>query len=516
MNKKKIPPRNKTLKKNLFTNQPPKQKLQKCLSTHIAHVIGWLTDNMSMNFQPLFLLISMVFFAWQAVGHSEDNSDLLQMFVRNQFEDNLNKQEKIQLAKFLLVNGDLNRAKYHLNTLFDLGYNGELIKRRYLSYIAFVEDDFDTIINQPTSDFLFYPQVCNLTVLSYLMKGDSNQTKREFTNCKIRTSFYNKDNYFWLNNLIKVQDNISKLKSNNEENNSTKNIQHVLTPKDYTELLTYMDSVNSALLWLKLGLYTGLHNEIINLLPNLSEEVYESYRFREIMALIYFRNKDHTNAKKFIEDVDTANAHNILAGIYLKQNKTELAFAEYKLALLKKHNSRNALEKIIPLSYILSDYTLGLDYVNQLEFTGVNQSTLSILRSIFLLRNKNYLEAWKALAHFDLTSTTHIPDKVFQIKNFLSIFLNYPDEIERYSNYACNQFDGISCWVQTQLLIWPDVSKHFKRKSDQGLKPLFTSENIIVPWEIKNIKEDLIVDQENLEQLDEIQDINNEIAKNIF
>ena len=92
MNKKKIPPRNKTLKKNLFTNQPPKQKLQKCLSTHIAHVIGWLTDNMSMNFQPLFLLISMVFFAWQAVGHSEDNSDLLQMFVRNQFEDNLNCQ----------------------------------------------------------------------------------------------------------------------------------------------------------------------------------------------------------------------------------------------------------------------------------------------------------------------------------------------------------------------------------------------------------------------------------------
>ena len=137
------------------------------------------------------------------------------------------------------------------------------------------------------------------------------------------------------------------------------------------------------------------------------------------MALIYFRNKDHPNAKKFLEDVDTANAHNILAGIYLKQNKTELAFAEYKLALLKKHNSRNALEKIIPLSYILSDYNLGLDSINQLEFTGVNQTTLSIFRSIFLLRNKNYFEAWKALSGFDLTTTTHIPDRVFQMKNFI-------------------------------------------------------------------------------------------------
>jgi len=472
---------------------------------------------MSMNFRPLILLFALVFFAWQSMGfYDEDHSDLVQMFVRNQFEDNLNKKQKIQLAKFLLVNGDLNRAKYHLNTLFDLGHHGELIKRRYLSYIAFVEDDFDGVLNHSTSDFQFYPQTCTLDVLSYLIKGDINQTKQEFINCKIRTGIYNQDDYFWLNNLIKVKENILKISSNSEEKTSTQTIQHILTPKNYKDLLSYVDSVNSALLWLKLGLYTGLHDEIIQLLPNLPEEIFESFRFREIMALIYFRNKDHDNAKKFIENVDTANAHNILASIYLKQNKTELAFAEYKLALLKKHNSRNALEKIIPLSYVLSDYNLGLDSINQLEFTGVNQTTLSILRSIFLLKNKNYLEAWKALASFDLTTTTHIPDKVFQMKNFLAILLNYPDEIDRYSNYACNQFDGISCWVQTQLLIWPDFSKHFKRQSDQSIKPLFTRSELVESWEVKNIKEDLIVDQENLEQLDETQAINDELSKNMF
>ncbi|OFZ50234.1 MAG: hypothetical protein A2381_06715 [Bdellovibrionales bacterium RIFOXYB1_FULL_37_110] len=469
-----------------------------------------------MNFRPLILLLTVVFFAWQSMGYGEDNSNLLQMFVRNKFEDNLNKQEKIKLSKFLLVNGDLNRAKYHLNTLFDLGHHGELIKLRYLSYIAFVEDNFDGVINQSTSDFQFYPQICTLNVLAYLMKGDISQTKKEFINCKIRTGIYNQDDYFWLTNLIKLKENILKSSGSNEENHPSEKIQHILAPKTYKDLLTFVDSVNSALLWLKLGLYAGLHDDIITLLPNLPEEVFESHRFREIMALIYFRNKDHPNAKKFLEDVDTANAHNILAGIYLKQNKTELAFAEYKLALLKKHNSRNALEKIIPLSYILSDYNLGLDSINQLEFTGVNQTTLSIFRSIFLLRNKNYFEAWKALSGFDLTTTTHIPDRVFQMKNFLSILLNYSDEIDRYSNYACNQFDGLSCWVQTQLLIWPDFSKHFKRTSDQSPTPLFTSTNLIETWEVKNIKEDLIVDQENLQQLDETQDINNEIAKNIF
>ena len=72
-------------------------------------------------------------------------------------------------------------------------------------------------------------------------------------------------------------------------------------------------------------------------------------------------------AFEYIEGLSSPNSENIRGNLFLAQKKYELAYAQFKLALKRKVNSQNSLERIIPISWMLKQWKDGLEYIDKLK-----------------------------------------------------------------------------------------------------------------------------------------------------
>lgn len=406
----------------------------------------------------------------------------------------------LQKAKFKLINGDLTQAEFFLNRIDDKKSVLVNVKKRYMAMIYFLNNQFTKsleMLNHPTVRVANYNKdVCLLRLINYIALNDIENLKREYNMCQVQTSKYSKNNQQWLDNLIDVK--LSK--DIGVGKNLTKNVELVFLNEDISRL------------WLKTGLFLNKESEFVKLISKLPANSYQSRQLREIIAFMYFRLKQYDKAMSFIDDIDSANAENIKGNIRLVNKEYELAFGHFRLALQKKQDSVNALERAIPLSWMLGQWDDGLKMLDNISHSKVDKKNKDALKVAFLIRKDDLLSAQKELRALKKKFDDNAPFEINLMESYVNLILEKDvlrsslveekRKTEEAIEKSCRSFDGISCWLAMQYLEYDNLSKTLQRKDT------ITSENSLSIDDLKKsvaivpLDEEATIDQSDVEELD--------------
>lgn len=402
-------------------------------------------------------------------------------------------------AKFNIINGDLRSARAFLARINDRASRVQLIKARYLAMINFIDGNFtQSLANLSDKRFYensLYPHVCLLKLINFMAINDTVSLKREKESCMFYTSKTSKNDQFWLDTMIKL-----KLQdSTGVKKNLITNVETTIADDEMSRL------------WLKTGLYLNREKDLLNLISLLPESSYQSKRLREVVAFMYLRSgtpSDIAKALAFIDDIDSANAENIKGNINLANKEYELAFGHFRLALLKKQDSTNSLERAIPLAWILGQYTDGLSMLNNITNKNLDPRNIAAIRIAFLIRDKQFIEAQKELTLLKIDFQNEPPFEVSIMDSYVSLIMGATDKkfdkrkVEESTEGACRNFDGISCWISLQFIQWENLGKTIKRDDEVFSDKEMSIDSLKEKKIITPMKETITVDQRDIEELD--------------
>jgi hypothetical protein len=412
-------------------------------------------------------------------------------------KNNLAKDAVLLLkGKFKIINGDIKMGEFYLNQIDDSTTQLLQIKRRYLAIIEFLRGNFKNSLlylngqNQSTSKG--YAHICLLRLLNFMSLNQTKNLMFEANSCMSETGKYSKNDQFWLDVMINLQ---------------TKNLSavNVSLMQDVDRTLT--DDEMSRI-WLKTGLYINKESELLKLLSLLPDSSYSSKKIREIISLLYLRNGDSKKALSFIDDIDSANAENIKGNINLTDKQYELAFGHFKLALQKKSDSDNALERALPLSWMLNQYEDGLSMLDKVSNSNLDKRKKNALKIAFLIKLKKFEEAQKELSVIKSEFQHITPFEISIMDSYVNmVMVDSTKKIDRRkiedsSESACKSFDGVSCWIALSYLHWQNIGKTIKRDEEILNDPNLTIENLKKKKEIISLKETNSIDQRDIEELD--------------
>jgi hypothetical protein len=402
-------------------------------------------------------------------------------------------------AKYKLISGDLRIARFYLNRISNSKSKLYFVKERYLAIIDFIEGNFNQSINHLSDKNYFndssYPQVCLLKLINYMAIKDRKSLKNESENCLQYSMKTSKNEAYWLDTMIKL--------NLNDQNGIKKNL--------------FYDSVNlvsddeMTRLWLKSGLYLNQEKEFLNLISILPESSYQSKRLREIVAFMYLRSKNPANIQKalaFIDDIDSANAENIKGSINLQKKEYELAFGHFKLALQKKQDSTNSIERSIPLAWLLNQWSDGISMLNNNINKDLDSRNKRAVKIAFLIRDKKFIEAEREITLLKIDFQHKPPLEVSIMDSYISLIMGEKDnhfdkrKIEEANDFGCKSFDGFSCWLALQSLQWENLGKTIKREDDVFIDKEMTLDSLKLKKEINPLKESVNIDQKDIEELD--------------
>ena len=414
-------------------------------------------------------------------------------------KDNNQKQVdlfNLQKAKFKMISGDLKTAEYFLNRISDKTSGVTGIKKRYLAVLHFINGRFDKSLKELNQSNMesttSFTQNCLLRLINFMAVNDVEAIKRERAPCQFYTAKYSKNDQYWLNSMI-------QLKTQNSE---------AIRRSMYIDAQGTFSSDEMARLWLKTGLYLNKEKDLLNLISTLPESSYQSKRLREIVAFMYLRSGDSKKALAFIDDIDTANAENIKGNVNLANKEYELAFGHFRLALQKKQDSANSLERAIPLAWLLNQWTDGLLMLNNISNKSLDPRNASAVKIAFLIREKKFTEAQKELTLLKIAFKYNPPFEVNVMDTYVNLILGGNDnahdkrKVEESAEKSCKSFDGISCWLSLQYIQWGNLGKTIKRDEEIYTDKVMTVESLKEKKGLEPLIEIKTIDQADIEELD--------------
>src|SRR5690606_8547410 len=153
--------------------------------------------------------------------------------------------------------------------------------------------------------------------------------------------------------------------------------------------------------------------------------------------------------------------------------KYDLAYGQFKLALNRKNNSQNALERITPVAWLLSQWEDGVNYVEKLKFTTEEERFKAmVLKASFETMGHDIAAAETTLKHIVRGSKLGGNKEVAQLHSLVSTELIRPDDVLLYANRACDALEPTNCWYLYHLEMWENLPLTLKREDN-----LFEGEN---------------------------------------
>jgi hypothetical protein len=422
-------------------------------------------------------------------------------------ESNVNRElynaqadiENLYKAKYNMVNGNLKNARFYLNKIDENRTTLTNVKKRYIAIIEFLEGNFTRSIEALNHKMYFDSyhngHICLLKLLNYMAINDTEAIKREKDQCISYTINYSKNDEYWLDTMIKL-----KLK---DEKGLRKNMM--------TEFGFTLGEDEASRIWLKTGLYLNKEKDLLDLIAVLPENSYQSKRIREMIAFLYLRTgtaENKTKALSFVDDIDSANAENIKGSINMQNKEYELAFGHFKLALSKKQDSINSLDRAVPLAWLLNQWKDGLDMLGKNTNKNVDPRNKRAIKAAFLIRDKKYDEAHEELTLLKNEFKNDPPSEISIMDSFVSLVVGAKDKkydkrkVEDSAEKACRAFDGINCWISLQHILWDNLGKTILREDETFSDSQITIDSMKDKKEIKPLVEISTVDQRDIEELD--------------
>ena len=412
----------------------------------------------------------------------------------------MNNEKKIDLynlqkAKYKLINGDLRLAEYFLSKINDQTSSLVPVKRRYLSIIYFIQGKYKNSIKQLSlnrNQIEENSQVCLLKLINYMALNDLQNLNKEKELCLAQLLPSSKNELLWPDTMIKLK--------NKDIDGISKNL--------LIDANTIFRDDELAKLWFKTGLYLNREKNLLGLISELTESSYQSKKLREIIAFIYLRHNDENKALAFIDDIDTANSENIKGNLRLKNKEYELAFGHFRLALSKKQDSNNALERAIPLAWILGQWSDGLTMLSNISNPVIDKRNTHALKIAFLIRENKLIEARNEIIVLKNAFFGEPPFEVAIMDSYVDLLLgknqsNYDGrKTDELTEKSCRSFDGMSCWISMQLIQWDNLGKTVKRDEPIYQDKEMTIDSLKMKKLISPLDEIKAIDQADIEELD--------------
>ena len=422
--------------------------------------------------------------SWKGTEEFQDSP--LNKVLFSELEDQNGTLKKV---KYYLINGEVDLAKVNLNGLVYSQTKLKPLILRYLGVLHFIEGDFKKSLKYLEAKELqmpnYYKRVCSLTVINLVALNKVENLADEWEKCKIESfSEIDKNSVVWLDMLI-------EMKTKPKEG---------LTKKPFRNMKLAMLENEQLKTLLKLALFLNQEKIVMDQINELTESQIQDPEARELIGHVLFRQGALAKSYRFIEDLNTPNAENIKGNIYILRNKYELAYAQFKLALSSKENSQNAMERILPLAWLLEDWTEGARISQMVVATPQNQINKMTLASAFWAQKGDYEKSKELLDTISGRSKKGTELDVTQLHSFVGLMLNNEHLIKKQSAASCAQFDLINCWLSYQMVQWDTFPLTTRRDEKLPFKKdweKLTTEEIDQP-----LKETAYVNQLDIEELD--------------
>ena len=402
----------------------------------------------------------------------------------------------LQKAKFKLIGGDLKLAEFFLNRISDKEAILVGIKNRYLAIIHFINGRFDKSIEKleanKSKDNNYIVQTCLLRIINFIALNDLDSLNREKITCQLQTLKYSRNDQFWLDAMIRL-----KLAD-------TTGLKRLML----TDVQKTLNDDEMARLWLKTGLYINKEKDLLKLISILPESSYQSKRLREIVGFMYMRSGESKKALDFVDDIDSANAENIKGNINLVNKEYELAFGHFRLAILKKQDSTNSLERAIPLAWMLNQWNDGLMMLASISNQDLDPRKSAALKIAFLIREKRFIDAQKELTILKIAFQNEPPYEINIMDAYVNLMLGENNNVyekrrlEESTEKSCKAFDGVSCWISLQYIQWDNLGRTIKRTDQVYSDKNLTIESLKEKQTIEPLVENKSIDQSDIEELD--------------
>lgn len=406
------------------------------------------------------------------------------------FSELRTQNNDLKKVKYYLLNGEIRLARVHLSKLAYTRTKLRPVIYRYLAILSFIEGDFDKsyfYTAQPElQDIPHFAKICTLKVLNQIVLSKTFEMESDWPKCQLQNQGNFRDrNLIWLETLVQLK----------------------LSPAEGVTRVPFKRLKLAALeneevkVMMKLALYLNQEKLILDQIPELTIDQLQDPEIRELAGQTFFRTGSLAKSYKFIEDLKSPNAENIKGNLYILRNKYELAYAQFKLALEQKQNSQNAMERVLPLAWLLGDWEGGSKYAEQVIAPPQTQMHKMTLMSAFLMQKGDYEGATKVLETIAQKSRRGTDIEVTQLGSFTALMQNKPDVVKKQAYISCDQYDIVNCWVLFQLSQWDSFPLTIRREEQISDKK---------EWE-KLIKDDLnqpltetvFVNQLDIEEMDD-------------
>ena len=430
----------------------------------------------------------------QALG-DEDLGNMTSQEADNFFFQEKIKKKKADLiflykAKAFIVEGDFKRATFFLKKIKEERNIISLLKLRYLAIISFIEGDFEESLQYLDHTLLKsgknFNEICMLKSMNYFSINKITELYKNIKPCLQATSEYTKNDHFWITSLI----NLKFGKNEKKKIDRYLKFSFIFEEKEFIRL------------FLKRAIFTNQEKEAAELIKFLPKKAYRSRRIRELIGFIHYRNGNWEKALSFIDDLTSPNSQNIKGNMALKEKKYPEAFEYFLKAMRKKENSKNALERSVPLAWLLGKWEIGIKLLNRMIDKKVDRYKTLALNTSFKMRLEKFTIASKQLRILNDYYQGKMPLAVLLMNSFNSLMLNDRKKINNFSSAACKKFDGLNCWIKVQMLTWNDFGAILKSDEKINRDESFSIEDLKKQAKSEPIVENPSLDQKDVEELD--------------
>lgn len=444
--------------------------------------------------------------AWALAESGSDNSDLfllrgtlrgrdfgLKEVLINRLLEEEKGRQRTQLveAKFHILNGKTRKARESLMVLAKSGKTDyQAMAHRYLALIEFQEGRWKEALAHlqvpELTQIPNYGRICPLKTVLRVVVKDVRGLNEEWIRCKQENiSDVLARDMVWMDTLVTLatRNSMGPVRANIKRYNPIN-----LSNEDLRTIV-------------KLALYLNIEDLIVGEIENLDYSVIEDEELRALMAHVYYRKGRLADAWKLMEDLYSTNINNIKGNLWILRENQELAYAEFKLALKRKANSHNAIERALPLAWSLKQWKDGAKLAESIYTHEKNRKQQLTTTAAFSVANGQFKEANERLELVQRLSGEGTAAEVSQLSTYVAIRLNDKKVIERHARNSCESGDLISCWILSSRFSWPELPTLVTQS--EGFEPAPKLWRTLASEEAPAFKDEEFIDQRDIDELDD-------------
>ena len=442
----------------------------------------------------VFFLV-IIIALWHNIGvariiANNQNEVILHLQARSDLQK-IKFLKKIALVKYYIINGNLDQATIDLSHIDYQQGNLRFIAIRYRALIAFLKEDFQksfNLLDQTyfTKNISAMRAVCTMQSYNMIALNKHSKLQQYFRDCKMVQGKYLTNNFDWPSHIVQLV----------LQNSALADTSFLKIKSNAFYQLDFLRA------WLKESLYYNQEKEIHNYINKIPKEAYKNKEIRELLAMAFYRIGDYETSLHFLEKINAANAENIRGNIYLKENKLELAYGHFKLALKHKKDSKNAIERLIPLAWQLKQYDDSLKILNSYHGRIIDPIKKNTLFLAQLVNLKKYSQAKVLIDELDKSFPVNMPNVLSLLGMYTELMLKNKNKMQEYAAATCKNYDGLSCWLLMQSQIWYNITAFAGDKKNIAPNARYELEHLQQHGKITPLKENKTINQKEIEELD--------------